>query len=991
MRIRIFIFIALYFSLSNLKAQSFNQTIIEPTLLATLEAEPKTMQTVLLLLEDQVDVLGMKQNMKREKLDLHQRRVRLVQALEAKAASTQAPLLARLGKMEGIAPESIEAFWAGNFIQVTANAAAIAKMSYWEELELIELMLEPELLDNEAGEWAAPVPNGVEPGLRAINAHRLWRLGYTGYGTKALIVDSGQDLEHPALKTNFWGQNVPINQAWSGSRAPEDCDYHGTSVSGVVMGIDRVTNDTIGVAPNAKWLGGPFNPSNANCTLDQPVRGSFSSLQWALNPDGNSSTTDDIPDVVNNSWGGGSSCDSGFRNLLNSLEAAGIAVLWSAGNAGPEPTTITAPSNIATSLVNSFAVGSVDANNAIAGFSSRGPSNCNVPDALAIKPEIVAPGVSIRTTSNELGYTFIQGTSFSSPHAAGAVLLLKEAFPAIDGEDLLMALYRSARDLGAEGEDNLYGNGMLDVFAAYNFIIDQGATPTPPISADNDAILVDVSTEREIYCRGSVDIDITFENAGQADLTSLGINYFLTGGANRVDQVDWTGQLRRDETTTYTLTDINDLPAGEYDLIIEIVSPNGSSDERDLNNRVRHTFEVIDLPPVDGGISAVYANGICRDAEVMLESNVSLEENQSVQWYDAPEGGDLIGIGNKVLTPPLENNATFYADIITENKVGKTGPEEGENTSFSLDEGGLRFSALQPFTLKTVKVFAEQRGGRIIKLLDQDDNQITQKVVSINPGESVIELDFDIPRGEDYRLVLSAGRPLMHSRNRLRFPYTIENTVVIRSAADPTTTIRYLYFYDWAIEANHPCGRTAVDVAVSSTSSAAPVSFAASTDTVILSQGGIVDFTNQTNDFSDLQWDFGDGTTSTDANPSHVYAAIGTYNVILTANTNNGCVNSAIQSIVVIDSLTTSTQSIAALNYDISIYPNPTNAAVTIERSHTDNMQLQVFDALGRRVQVIPATRDTRIEVDLSAYTAGIYYVWMEVDGKTFVERVVKE
>ncbi|MEM9884950.1 MAG: S8 family serine peptidase [Bacteroidota bacterium] len=988
------IFILLLSSISISIAQSFNPEKIESDLLEKLQENPKEKQSVLLLLADQVDVLGMKQKMKREKVSLHERRVRIVQALEAKAASTQAPLLAQLNKMEGIENSSIVPFWAANFIQVDADAAAIAKISQWEALESIELILEPQLLGGEAeGEWAPPVPNGIEPGLRAVNAPRMWRLGYTGYGTTALIIDSGQDLEHPALKTNFWGQNVPINQAWSGSRAPEDCDFHGTSVAGVVLGIDRVTNDTTGVAPNAKWMGGPFNPSNASCRLEQPVRDGFSSLQWALNPDGNSSTTGDIPDVINNSWGGGTACNSGARNLLNSLEAAGVAVLWSAGNAGPEPTTTTAPANLATSLVNAFAVGSVNAanGNRIAVSSSRGPSNCSGESSLLIKPEIVAPGERIRTTSDEEGYTLTDGTSFASPHAAGAVLLLKEAFPEIDGEDLLMALYRSARDLGAEGEDNTYGNGMLDVFAAYNFLIDQGATPTPPMSAENDVILVDVDTDKEVFCRGSVNVNVTFENAGVSDLTSLGINYFLTGGGtNQVDQIDWTGRLSSDETTTFTLSDIEDLPAGEYEVIIEIISPNGRNDARDLNNRVRHNFEVIDLPPVDASIAAAYENNVCRDAEVILESNSTLADNQTVQWYDAGVGGNLVAVGSKVLSTPLAESTTFYADIITENKVGKTGIEEGENTSFALDRGGLTFTALQPFTLKTVKVFAEQRGGRIIKVIDSDDNQIAQKVVSIDVGESVIELDFDIPRGEDYRLVLSTGRPLLHSRNRLDYPYTIENTVIIRSAAEPTTTVRYLYFYDWTIEASHPCGRTALAVDVTSSSSAAPVFFTASADTVVLSQGGTLDFTNETNGVSNLQWDFGDGNTSTASNPTHTYTEEGNYTVILTANTNNGCLNSASKNIVVVDSLATSISSVAA-DFGISVYPNPTNALLTIERDASYQMQLQLFDLLGRRIQTFENTRDRKIELNLSSFAAGIYYLWIEVEGATVVEKIVKE
>lgn len=46
-------------------------------------------------------------------------------------------------------------------------------------------------------------------------------------------------------------------------------------------------------------------------------------------------------------------------------------------------------------------------------------------------------------------------------------------------------------------------------------------------------------------------------------------------------------------------------------------------------------------------------------------------------------------------------------------------------------------------------------------------------------------------------------------------------------------------------------------------------------------------------------WNFGDGTTSSLINPTHTYAAIGTYSVTLTAVSNKGCYNSANQVITI--------------------------------------------------------------------------------------------
>jgi gliding motility-associated-like protein len=46
-------------------------------------------------------------------------------------------------------------------------------------------------------------------------------------------------------------------------------------------------------------------------------------------------------------------------------------------------------------------------------------------------------------------------------------------------------------------------------------------------------------------------------------------------------------------------------------------------------------------------------------------------------------------------------------------------------------------------------------------------------------------------------------------------------------------------------------------------------------------------------------WSFGDGATSTDINPTHLYAGPGTYSVLLTATSNNGCVDTLTQQVTI--------------------------------------------------------------------------------------------
>lgn len=70
-------------------------------------------------------------------------------------------------------------------------------------------------------------------------------------------------------------------------------------------------------------------------------------------------------------------------------------------------------------------------------------------------------------------------------------------------------------------------------------------------------------------------------------------------------------------------------------------------------------------------------------------------------------------------------------------------------------------------------------------------------------------------------------------------------------------------------------------------------------------QGAVTQFTNTsttnpTNQSMTYQWDFGDGNTSNQQNPTHQYAAAGNYNVALTASCGNGaCTNTKTQRVSV--------------------------------------------------------------------------------------------
>ncbi|HYZ29978.1 MAG TPA: S8 family serine peptidase, partial [Thermoleophilaceae bacterium] len=235
---------------------------------------------------------------------------------------------------------------------------------------------------------------------------------------------------------------------------------HGTQTMGVIVG-GAAGGTSIGMAPGARWIAAKiFNDRGVATTS-----GIHKSFQWVLDPDGNPATAD-AATVVNNSWTANSAgCDLTYEPDLRNLRAAGIVPVFAAGNLGPGSSTGTSPGN----NPDAFAIGATDSFDQIASFSSRGPSSCG--DAgPAVFPELVAPGVSIRTADLYQDWIRATGTSMAAPHAAGALALLASAYPGAAADRQASALEAGASDLGAAGADNDFGFGRLDVARALDWL-----------------------------------------------------------------------------------------------------------------------------------------------------------------------------------------------------------------------------------------------------------------------------------------------------------------------------------------------------------------------------------------------------------------------------------------------------------------------------------------------------------------------------------------
>lgn len=340
-------------------------------------------------------------------------------------------------------------------------------------------------------------------GVERMGAPSVWEMGITGQGVVVGGADTGVEWIHAAIMNKYRGNTasgVDHNYNWHDAireispihmdtnpmpelnpcglniKIPCDDDSHGTYTLGIMVGDDALGNQ-IGVAPGATWIAS----RNMERGYGKPST-YLESFEWFLAPTdslGANPKPELAPHVINNSWGCPpmEGCNpSNFEIMelaVNSLKAAGVFVVASAGNSGPGCGSVDDPAAI---FEHSFTVGAFAFNDSIASFSSRGP--VMVDSSGRLKPDIVAPGVGIRSSGLNQAYFSGNGTSAAGPHVAGAVALMISANPDLAGQvDTIAAiLKRTARPIGALqncGEiepgsipNNTYGNGRIDVLAA---------------------------------------------------------------------------------------------------------------------------------------------------------------------------------------------------------------------------------------------------------------------------------------------------------------------------------------------------------------------------------------------------------------------------------------------------------------------------------------------------------------------------------------------
>jgi len=251
----------------------------------------------------------------------------------------------------------------------------------------------------------------------------------TGSGVKAYIIDTGIRLTH-----NEFGDRATSGYDAVDGGAADDCNGHGTHVSGTVGGA------TYGVAKSV----GLVAVRVLNCSGSGTWSGVIAGINWVIV---NHAAGD--PAVSNMSIGGGanSSVDEAVRNMI----ADGVATAVAAGNGNQGGRAQNACNYSPARVSQAMTIGATNSTDTKASWSNYG--SC---------VDWFAPGVSITSAwkDSDIRTNTISGTSMATPHTTGVAALYLEGHGSASPQVVRDALAAN-NTLGVVKNSNTTNNNLL--------------------------------------------------------------------------------------------------------------------------------------------------------------------------------------------------------------------------------------------------------------------------------------------------------------------------------------------------------------------------------------------------------------------------------------------------------------------------------------------------------------------------------------------------
>ncbi|MCX6351906.1 MAG: PKD domain-containing protein [Bacteroidetes bacterium] len=425
-------------------------------------------------------------------------------------------------------------------------------------------------------------------------------------------------------------------------------------------------------------------------------------------------------------------------------------------------------------------------------------------------------------------------------------------------------------------------------------------TAKPDIGADeftlfnNDVGVSDIISPDKSSCGDSfTNVSLVISNYGKNAVGNYPVKIKVNGGSVLSIVIKDTLRAGYDTLISFSKT-FNTYAGGKY-LIQAFTDLSADPDRSD------DTFSKTYFAFPYTQISSIKTYPICGANKVTF---VATSPNKdSISWYDAATGGNLLHTGNSFTTPTLSATKTYW--VQPDAGHSKAAPVDvyiGNRSGISvLNNFGLRFDALHDITIDTLRIYPMNKGLVKLSVLDSAANIIAQWADTVTPStitfDTFISPKLYVPQGKNYRIILDGSicGGFFYNTSGCKYPYldSTKKLLLITSAANGDTSI-YPPLYDWKISDRPSCISPRIKVTATPSTGAKPkADFTTQNNSCMGDISTIKDNSSITSgSIAKWEYEFGDGKNTTSkiqGDTTHYFSKNGSYKITQTITSSGGC------------------------------------------------------------------------------------------------------
>jgi subtilisin family serine protease len=534
---------------------------------------------------------------------------------------------------------------------------------------------------------------GLQWYLKTIQSEAAWEISQGDTNVVIGMVDTGVDWTHEDLAANIWTNprpgsdpNFPNDiRGWDfgglngtpDNDPNEDRPDHGTGTAGVAS---AVTNNGIGIAGigfKCKIMPVKVSQDNSRDINGSPyIIHGYKAIVYAA---------DKGASIINCSWGGGGYSQY-EQDVVNYANQKGALIVAAAGN--DNSSVMFTPAGYDHVL----AVAATDSRDRRSVWLSGQASNYGE------WIDVSAPGSNMYITWKGNQYTFLAGTSFSSPLAAGVAALVKSAHPTWTPDQIAEQVRVSCDKIDTvnPGFTGKLGFGRINAYRALTVV-----SPAVRVASFTVSDSLGGNNDGAIDPGETIQITFRFKNYlapttnATIGITCSDTSVVILGGS--VLQLGNLSTLQETDNKTNPLT----------------VRISGSVPE---NHSIVFTVSVSDGNYSDGGNIRILAHPTFQNHETdILTMTMTSRGTFGFNDYPVNLEGSGFRYKDKLKNILFEGSLMFG---VSSNRVSNSARDK------TGDQQNTDFLALQPFKLKSPTTTSDQEGTSIFN----DDGADTSKI-----------------------------------------------------------------------------------------------------------------------------------------------------------------------------------------------------------------------------------------------------------------------